>query len=500
MSRIGLSGADQAFNGIRWQMLSILFGVISTTTFIATISRLVNPESFGQLALFNAMLAISQIVSQFGFGPFLVYRGEMSSQKTHAFMTLAFGVALVCGFAIALLSPLIVYILDYKLAIIMILLLALQVIITALGAPSRYLLIRQFKFKQLFFIDAYAYAFGLLPVGIGLALSGQTIWALLLAYFASALITTIGTLWFQRFRWQLPKTEDINEAFRYCKQLTTMQLTNQFGFHVDKFVLASVGQLAMIGNYERAQRLQQLPQQLMANSLNNVLFSTLSKKSSDTAWLRSFVPIFLVLVGAIASVPVFYLALYSTQIVSIALGDQWELTAKFLTLMCPILLFQLLAQFSDTVVRSTGKFSGAILIKVSFIVSLIMFGYIGYSLFDFLGVIVGFLIGNFIHCAAMVLLSLRIVGTPFLSAIRTALPIIILLCLFISKNVIIYWLFQGNAWLAIPPQIITDLFLLAILLIYPRLIGRQTVFFIKDRLNEITSLQWLSHRLNKRLS
>ena len=181
---------SRAYKGLAWQAGSVSFTAVANIVYLVAMARLVQPESFGKFALVSVVIGITQIISQFGFGPALIQRQSLSRDAINfVFYSSAIVGVAVCT-ALVLLAPWISQQFDYKVEASMIQVLAISVLATTLGVTSKSLLIRELAFNKLFWSDTISYALGNVTLGIVLAMLGYEEWALLLGMVAASVMAT----------------------------------------------------------------------------------------------------------------------------------------------------------------------------------------------------------------------------------------------------------------------------------------------------------------------
>ena len=66
-----------AYRGLAWQFFNVGFAATSSILFMVIMGRLLDPTAFGQFALVMAIIAMTQTITQFGFGPALVQKQSL---------------------------------------------------------------------------------------------------------------------------------------------------------------------------------------------------------------------------------------------------------------------------------------------------------------------------------------------------------------------------------------------------------------------------------------
>jgi lipopolysaccharide exporter len=317
----------QTASGLRWFYLSTVTLVVANLAYTATISRLLDPATFGLMAMANLVVLFTQFFARMGLASALVQKSELSEDEIRASSTAGIAIGLACLGVVWILAPAFAALFRAP---------TLPPVLRALGASFVFmgwsmtglgLLRRQLRFRVLSVISMGSYVFAYLVVGVGSALLGAGVWSLVAASVASTAVQAVWQYVVVRhpvrpiFRW-----EPYRAISSYGVRLSGAYLMNYIGGNLDTFTVTRISSAAVLGQYTRAYYLVFQPLgNYLAQALTNVLFSTLSRIQQDLDRLRrAFLSV--LTLGNLVLFPVCAgIAVAAQELVQIVLGPQWGL-------------------------------------------------------------------------------------------------------------------------------------------------------------------------------
>src|SRR5207249_3395777 len=146
----------------------------------AVLARLVSPADFGVVSAALVVIGFSAIVSQLGLGPALVQRPDLEPRHVDTAFTASVLFGLLLGGVLWAVAPAVAGFFRTQGV-------AWVFPLQGLGTTAESLARRDLQFRWLALLDAKAYGLGYGVVGVGLALAGWGVWALVAGEVAEAL-------------------------------------------------------------------------------------------------------------------------------------------------------------------------------------------------------------------------------------------------------------------------------------------------------------------------
>lgn len=480
---------ERAYRGVIWQFFNIGFAATSSILFMVIMGRLLDPLEFGKFALVMAIIAATQTITQFGFGPALVQKQSLEDHHT----TFVFGSTILLGVLscgiLWFLAPFLTQWFSGKIDSSLVRIAAFGLFISTVGITSRYLLTRELRFDRLFWVDNIAFVAGNLLLGTLLAFKGFGVHALIFGVITTNTISCILLLYLRPLTFKFNFNQSDSRYFlNYGSGLLVVQLLNQLAMQVDKLIIGSFNSLATLGSFERAQRIQSLPMTYIGNTIEGVVFALLSRLSDQREKIgKHYFP----LIALISVLTMFFSAyafFFSKEIVVLLLGAQWGDSAVILKWIAIVIFIQTFSRFSDTLVRATNEFPASAKIKFIYLISIVIFIIIGNALAGINGVLVGIILANLLHSVLMLRLGLKITSFAYKGLLWMLLRVLVLAAVVVAKGLYLAHI-SPNIAVQLALSMISDCLLLVIFISSPRLAGRLISEFVDNRISEIP---WLS--------
>jgi lipopolysaccharide exporter len=317
----------QTASGLRWFYLSTMTLMVANLAYTATISRLLDPTTFGLMAMANLVVLFTQFFARMGLASALVQKPELSEEEIRASSTAGIAIGLACMAVVWILAPAIADLFRAP---------TLPPILRGLGVSFVFmgwsmtglgLLRRQLRFRILSVITMGSYVFGYIVVGVGLALLGAGVWSLVAASVVAGAVQAVWQYAVVRhplrpvLRWT-----PYRAVCSYGARLSGAHIMNYIGGNLDTFTVTRIASAADVGQYTRAYYLVLQPLgNYVAQALTNVLFPPLSRIQQDLVRLRRAYLSVLSL-GNLVLFPICAgIAVAAEELVQVILGPQWGL-------------------------------------------------------------------------------------------------------------------------------------------------------------------------------
>ena len=345
----------KALSGIVWSSFSQVGkqGITLLTTI--AISRALRPEDFGLLALVMVGIRFAGILAEFGFSKALIQRKEIS--EDHRSSVFWANVLLGCFFmgAMALLSSSIAKFFEQPELKPLIILAAVNLIISPLCSVHRALLRRDLAFKTVGLVDLL----GVLITGVsGVAFvySGLGVSSLILMEICGNLAVLVGCVC--AYRWWPKKWINwtaLSDLMNFGLNLLGSNVINYWIRNLDNLLIGKFIGDYQLGLYSRAYGLMLIPVIQISGVIGSVMFPSLSRLGDDlekirSVYLRATAAIFLVTAPMMLGV----VAVADTAIPTL-LGGQWQELVPIVRVLCPLGAVQSILSTVGWIYLSQGR-------------------------------------------------------------------------------------------------------------------------------------------------
>jgi O-antigen/teichoic acid export membrane protein len=319
------------------------------------LARLLDAGAFGVMALAGVYLMILQMLADQGFAEALIQRAELEdAHRDSAFWAnVAIGTALMLA-TLALAAPLARL---YRAPLLEAVLQVLSVapLLAALTVVQQALLRRALRFKALTLRQTVGSLVGG-GVGVGLALAGFGVWALVGQQLAGQVVA-LAVLWSVsawrpgwHFSWR-----HFRELFSFGANVLGAGLLRIIGFQADRLLIGYVLGTTEVGYYSVAQRLLMIVSDLLSGSAERIVLPLFARLQHDRERVRRG----LFAAGRILSLAAFPcfagLAATAPLVIDVGLGPQWRPALLATQLLVPMSLCFSLSFFFAPLLTALGR-------------------------------------------------------------------------------------------------------------------------------------------------
>lgn len=298
------------------------------------LARILLPEDFGNMAILVAVIGYASVFVQAGLSTAIIQKKELEVKDIDTVLTASLGVAAVIYIILFTVAPLVA---DYYQSSDLLLALRVQGLILFLGAYNSVqmaIVSRRMQFRMLFWRSMLSIPISG-AVGIGLAVYGFGVWALIGQSLCSSIVTVIFLSWGVDYRLRLGfSLESAKDLYGFGVKILLANLISQFH---DMFRVMSIGRVFSktdLAYFDKGFTYARYANTLISDSLSSVLLPVFSRKQDNpqeillmarkSVQISSFI-IFPLLLG---------IAALSKPLVSLILTDKWLDCVPFLALFC----------------------------------------------------------------------------------------------------------------------------------------------------------------------
>ncbi|MBX3489214.1 lipopolysaccharide biosynthesis protein [Parvibaculum sp.] len=329
-----MSFIHTALRAIRWSAVDIVFQQILRLAISIALARMLSPEEFGTIALLYLFVGIASAFADSGFSSALIQKQDAGhvDESTVFWLNVALGAAM--ALVLALLAPAIAAFFGIDMLVPLMLVLALNLFVAALGSIHRTLLTKKLDFKTQMVVGLAA-TFGSGALAIWMAWNGYGIWALAAQTLVAGVFTTV-LLWvFNPWRPLLVfSVASARRLFRFGGFMLVSGLLNVAYERSYALVLGRLFGVAELAFYNRADGTKQVPAGVLSGILSRVAFPVFSSAANDPERLRRGVRMALRSIMLINVPSMIGLAALAGPVIDLLFGDAWLPAAPILTVLC----------------------------------------------------------------------------------------------------------------------------------------------------------------------
>ncbi len=266
---------------ILWNTLDIFLKHGLQFVVVVALARILSPDDFGIIAILALFTSIANIFIDSGFSAALIQRQNTthSEESTVFYFNLAIGV--FAALLLCALGPWIAGTFKQPVLESLTYVMAFNLVVNALGSIHTTLLTKVLNFKKLAKVSGISSLISS-ALALFLALKGYGIWSLAAQTLTSSLIS-VALLWLWH-PWRPAWTfcfESLRSLFRFGGYLMVASIIDALDTNLYSILIGKYYSVRDVGFYERAQKTQQLPVNLIMLISSRVAFSVFSSVAED---------------------------------------------------------------------------------------------------------------------------------------------------------------------------------------------------------------------------
>ncbi|WP_425254671.1 oligosaccharide flippase family protein [Janthinobacterium sp. NFX145] len=314
----------------------LLLGIVATMV----LSRLLTPAEVGVYSLGAVLVALAQVVRDFGVGQYLIQEKQLDTVKLRAALATSLLVAwLLAGLVLLASAPLAQFYGEPRLTLVL-RLLSINFLLIPFSALTLPMLRRQLRFRAIYAINA-ANSFVNLLVAVLLALQGYSymsmVWAALAGSCASLLVSLLVRP--KELPW-LPGRRGMADIARFGAYATGGGLVDEAGVAAPDLIIGKLIGIESLALFGKAQSVLNIFNQAITSAISPVVFPLFAARAregggqggrggAELVYLRT-----ISYMTALAWPFFLFLACMALPLVKVLYGTQWLACVPLIRIMC----------------------------------------------------------------------------------------------------------------------------------------------------------------------
>ena len=298
------------------------------------LARLLSPDDYGLLGLVGIFTVVCTAFVNGGFTTALIRKKDATDDDYNTVFICNLGMSLLLYAVTFLCAPLIANFFERQELTALVRVSSLGLIVGALGMVQQTRLTKRIDFKTQTKITLVASVVSGI-VGIGMALAGFGVWALVWQQLVSQAITTL--LLYVYNRW-LPRLsfspESFHDLFGFGWKMMVSILLDAVWKELTQVVVGKFYSPATLGQYTRAKHYAKLLSSNLTSVVERVTYPVLSSIQDDKQRMVSAYRRIIRTSMFITTVALFSLAAVSEPLIYCMIGPKWHEASTYLPLIC----------------------------------------------------------------------------------------------------------------------------------------------------------------------
>lgn len=350
-----MSLTDKTLSGFVWAF-GERFGVqaIQMAIFIV-LARILTPEAFGLMGMLAVFIAVSQSLTDSGFGQALIQKKDADEVDFSSVFYINLVVSISIYGLLYVSAPLIASFYGEPILTGMIRLLGIKFILAAFSMVQIAKLTKEVQFKKLMIAKLPSTLLGGVA-GIGAAYMGFGVWSLVIQQLTDTAAYSI-QVWIQA-KWKplwIFDWERVKELFDFGGKMMTSGILHTIYQNIYEVVIGRYFAAAQVGYFTQANKIKQLPVQNISSALNRVTFPVLSEIQDDDARLkRAYKKIIRQVIFIIAPLMVGAIVI-AEPLFRFVLTETWVPAVPYFQWLCVSGLFYPLNAYNLNILKVKGR-------------------------------------------------------------------------------------------------------------------------------------------------
>ncbi|NHQ92388.1 oligosaccharide flippase family protein [Janthinobacterium lividum] len=314
----------------------LLLGIIATMV----LSRLLTPAEVGVYSLGAVLVALAQVVRDFGVGQYLIQEKQLDAVKLRAALATSLLVAWLLAALVLLASAPLAHFYDEPRLTLVLRLLSVNFLLIPFSALTLPMLRRQLRFRAIYGINAANSVVNLL-VAVLLALQGYSymsmVWAALAGSCASLLVSLLVRP--RELPW-LPGRRGMGDIARFGVYATGGGLVDEAGVAAPDLIIGKLIGIESLALFGKAQSVLNIFNQAITSAISPVVFPLFAARAregggqggqggAERVYLRT-----ISYMTALAWPFFLFLACMALPLVKVLYGTQWIGCVPLIRIMC----------------------------------------------------------------------------------------------------------------------------------------------------------------------
>lgn len=305
------------------------------TVGVIILARLLTPRDFGLVAM---VTAFSMWVMNFGINgltEYIIQKKDISAEDVNSIFWSHLSIATILALAFVLFGFVLVDFYKEPALFGISASMAFSFILFALYTSHFALLQREMKFSFIAVIELSAV---ILSVGLSIAAASADMgyWAIVIRQLTLPVVSVMAVCTISTWRPTQPKNlANALPALKYAFKIYCNFSLNYLTRNIDKILIGRVHGSAVLGTYDRAYYLSQMPAEQLLRPLNSVALATLSRIREDKQRFVTYYVKALSTVSFLGTMVTVVLFLTAQDLVLLLLGPKWTETGRILMALTP---------------------------------------------------------------------------------------------------------------------------------------------------------------------
>lgn len=346
---------NKTVTGFFWQLSQKVLCQVVSFGISVVLARLLLPSDYGVIAICSMFLVLTGIFIGGGLGTALVQKKNADDIDFCTVFYSGLVLSIVVYLAVFFAAPYIAVFFKNEQITAVIRVLALTMPIGTLSGVQNAFVSKQMIFKK-FFYSSLIGTIASGAVGLGMALTGFGVWALVGQNLVSTITNTL--VLFCIIDWH-PKLifsyERFKQLFSFGWKMAVVNILTTFFYQLKGYVIGYKYSAAQLAYYNRGEGLPGILYNNINGTISDVLFPALSQLQDDKEALKRALSRAMRISSFFLIPALFGLAAISDKLVIIIFSEKWAPSIPFMQVICMISCSDILGMANYQAIKAVGR-------------------------------------------------------------------------------------------------------------------------------------------------
>ena len=350
-----MSDNKRILSGLVWTIGEKFCSQLTHMVISIILARLLVPEYYGVISITVVFINIAEVFITSGFGNALIQKKNADEEDYSSLFWLSLGISLVLYLVLFSIAPFISVFYGNKDLTAILRVMSLSVPISALNTIQRAHVSKQMRFRKFFFSTTVGTLISG-AIGIAMAYSGCSIWALVAQYLINIAVNTF-VLWFTS-GWT-PKfifnKDRVKPLFSYSWKLMLSQFLSKLTENIRSLIIGKVFSPTDLAYYDRGHAYPNKISNIINSSISLVMFPAASSKQNDLKLMKTLAKRAISICCLVMAPLLLSFAFCAESLVRIFLTETWLPCVPFLQIYCIFYLFVPVNTINLQIIKAQGR-------------------------------------------------------------------------------------------------------------------------------------------------
>lgn len=446
---------SKTISGMIWKFGERISAQLVSFVVSIIVARILIPEDYGVIAIVSVFINIMNVFVTSGYGAALIQKADSDDNDFNSIFTFSGLLSIVLYFILFFTAPLLANFYESPILTSLVRVMALRLPIASFNSIQQAYVAKKMQFRKFFWATlggTIASAF----VGIGMALGGFGVWALVGQYLTNTVIDTI--VLFIQFDWRYKPFFSKQRAvpmIKYGSQVLLATLIDSIYQEIRTLIIGKKYDVDSLAFYNRGEQFPKLIVLNFSTVIDGVLMPTFCKIQDNLELLRNGLKRALQVSTFVIMPLMVGMAVIAESMITVILTEKWLFSVPYVQIFCLSYMFNPLQTSSTQVIKALGKSRLYLILEIIkkgiFLVSLLIAMHFGVYAIALTTVFV-----SLISCLMNGIVISKLIQYPLISQILDIFPQL-LISIVMGFLVNLLSIFINNYLILLVLQVITGI-------------------------------------------